>query len=85
MSNELVKPIVLLLAVAGLVVVVALPGGGGSSRVGGGGSADLVDTISTGEEVDVCGRLCEGAVHYGPNAPNPSGVSRPFTGISERA
>ncbi|MCZ6573401.1 MAG: hypothetical protein O7C98_09585 [Planctomycetota bacterium] len=51
--NEMVKPILLLLAVAGVVVAVALPGGGGSRRVGGGGSAALVDTISTGEEVDV--------------------------------
>ncbi len=51
--NEMVKPILILLAVAGVVVAVALPGGGGSSRVGGGGSAALVDTISTGEEVDV--------------------------------
>ena len=53
--NEMVKPILILLAVTGLVVAVALPGGGGSRRVGGGGggSAALVDTISTGEEVDV--------------------------------
>ncbi len=53
--NEMVKPILILLAVAGVVVAVALPGGGGSRRVGGGGggSAALVDTISTGEEVDV--------------------------------
>ena len=54
--NEMVKPILILLAVTGLVVAVALPGGG-SRRVGGGGgsggSAALVDTISTGEEVDV--------------------------------
>ena len=52
----MVKPILILLAVAGVVVAVALPGGGGSSRVGGGGgsgSAALVNTISTGEEVDV--------------------------------
>ncbi len=51
----MVKPILILLAVAGVVVAVALPGDGGSRRVGGGGggSAALVDTISTGEEVDV--------------------------------
>ena len=65
--NEMVKPILILLAVTGLVVAVALPGGGGSRRVGvggggGGGSAALVDTISIGEEVDVEDYLASGTM-----------------------
>ena len=49
--NEMVKPILILLAVTGLVVAVALPGGGA-----------LVDTISTGEEVDVEDYLASGTM-----------------------
>ena len=60
--NEMVKPILILLAVTGLVVAIALPGGGGSTHVGGGGSDALVDTISTGEEVDVEDYLASGTM-----------------------